>query len=123
VAQIGAGLHNEGLRTFVEAVAFARLQRGMLLSEIANAQHRAGLTEEAAATFGEALSATISDDEKAKEFRLTSLIGTIAQNDPLRALVAARPSLRLRLLEAVQAIPDRLDRAAALSVIARALPN
>ena len=50
-AQVGARLRDEGIRTFDEAVAFARKDGQMLLGDIANAQHRAGLMKEAAATF------------------------------------------------------------------------
>jgi len=120
-AQIGAGLRNEGVRTFAEAVGFARGQG--LLADIANAQHGAGLTEEAAATFEEALTAATAGGGKLKAGLLISLFRAIAYNDRGKALVASSPSLHLRLLEAADAITERLGRAEMLSVIAPMLPN
>jgi hypothetical protein len=139
-AQADAGLHDDAAHTFVEAIAFARLQGGQILGSatgIAVAQHRAGFIEEAAATFEEALTAIIS--EKWNTARLISLIHVIVANDRGKVLVAASPTLRIRLVEAAEAIteswhtsgkvridplwPPRGQAAEVLSAIARALPN
>ena len=142
-AQAHAGLRDEGSRTFAEAVGFARLrdeqilsgnadagalllgQDGLMLmlSRIADAQHRAGLIKEAAATFEEALTATLSSDMRRDEVRLVSLIKMIVDNDRAYGVVVASPVLRMRLVEAAETITGRLGRAETLYVIARALPN
>jgi tetratricopeptide (TPR) repeat protein len=139
-AQADAGLRDDAARTFAEAIEFARLQGGQILGSptgIAVAQHRAGFIEEAAATFEEALRAIIS--EKWNTIRLVSLIHVIVDNDRGKVLVAASPMLRIRLVEAAEAItgawltpgkvqidplwPPRGQAAQVLSAIARALPN
>jgi hypothetical protein len=122
IAQANAGLRDDGARTFAEAIGLVRLQDGQIVS-IADAQRRAGLIEEAAATFEEVLTATISDNDKWKTTRLFSLIHTIVDNGWGKALVAASPTLRIRLVEAAEAITERLGRAEMMSVIARALPS
>jgi tetratricopeptide (TPR) repeat protein len=124
LAQVGAGLRSEGVRTFTEAVGFARSEDApILLADIANAQYRAGLMEEAAATFEEALSSTLSSNDKGKTASPVMLIHAIADNGRGTVLVAASPSLHLRLLEAADTITDRVGRAEMLTIIARALPN
>jgi tetratricopeptide (TPR) repeat protein len=124
LAQVGAGLRNEAVRTFAEAVGFARSQDArMLLADIANAQYRAGLMEEAAVTFEEALSYAMSSNDKRKTASPATLIRAVTYNDRGTVLIAALPSLRLRLLEAADTITDRVGRAEMLSIIARALPN
>lgn len=124
-AQVDAGLRDDGARTFAEAIELARLQHGLILwlpGGIADAQRRAGLIEESAATFEEALTTTISGNE---ESRLVSLIRriVIVDNGRGKSLVAASPTLRIRLVEAAEAITEPLDRVEMLSAIARALPN
>jgi tetratricopeptide (TPR) repeat protein len=124
-AQVDAGLRDDGARTFAEAIELARLRHGLILGlpgGIADAQRRAGLIEESAATFEEALTTTISSNE---ESRLVSLIRmiVIVDNDRGKALAAASLTLRIRLVEAAEAITEPLDRAEMLSAIARALPN
>jgi hypothetical protein len=141
-AQADAGLRDDGARTFAEAIGLARLQSRQILGTpigIAVAQCRAGLIEEAAAAFEEALTATISDNEKSKTSRLASLTRLIVGNSCGKDLVAASPTLRIRLVEAAEAItqtgvapaknavdplwPPRGQAAELLSAIARALPN
>jgi hypothetical protein len=118
----------------------------MLLNDIAKAQAHAGLIEEAAATFEEALTATLSDKEKWKTSHLVSMIRLIVDNGRGTVLMAASPTVRIRLVEAAEAIteigvtrgkkpadpvwnpvdplwPPRAQAAEMLSVIARALPN
>jgi hypothetical protein len=51
------------------------------------------------------------------------LIHTIVDNGRGKALVAASPTLRVRLVEAAEAITERLGRAEMMSAIARALPS
>jgi tetratricopeptide (TPR) repeat protein len=68
-AQVGAGLRDEGIRTFAEAAGFARANGRMLLGDIANAQQRAGLMTEAAATFEIALSAAMSQRREREDGR------------------------------------------------------
>jgi len=137
-AQVDAGLRDDGAHTFAEAVGFARLQGGQIsLNGIGVAQHRAGFIEEAAATFEEALTAIIS--EKWNTIRLVSLIHVIVDNERGKVVVAASPTLGIRLVEAADAItgawltpgkvrfdplwPPRGQAAEVLSAIARALPN
>jgi tetratricopeptide (TPR) repeat protein len=140
-AQADAGLRDDAARTFAEAIGLARLQGQLLGSAtgIAVAQHRAGFIKEATATFEEALTATISDNDKWNTARLVSLIHVIVDNDRGKVLVAASPTLRTRLVEAAEAItgawltpgkntvdplwPPRGQAAQILSAIARALPN
>jgi tetratricopeptide (TPR) repeat protein len=141
-AQADAGLRDNAARTFAEAIGFARSQGGQTLGSatgIAVAQHRAGFIEEAAATFEEALTTIISDNEKGNTTRLVSLIHVIVANDRGKVLLAASPTLRIRLVEAAEAIaeawrtpgkvridplwPPRGQAAEVLSAIARALPN
>jgi tetratricopeptide (TPR) repeat protein len=137
-AQVDAGLRDDGIRTLAEAVGFARLQGRQIQGSIADAQRRAGLIEEAAATFEDALTATLSGDEKAKISLASSLVHLIVDNDRGK-VVAASPTLRIRLVEAAEAIaesgitlgqrwvdplwPPRGQAAEILSAIARALPN
>jgi tetratricopeptide (TPR) repeat protein len=140
-AQVDAGLRDDGVRAFAEAIGLARLQDGRILGSptgIADAQRRAGLTEEAVATFEEALTATISVNEKGRTSRLVSLVHLIVDNDRGK-VVAASPTLRIRLVEAAEAVietgvtpgkntvdplwPPRGQAAELLSAIARALPN
>jgi hypothetical protein len=123
LAQVSAGLRNEGVRTFTEAVAFARKDGQMLLADIARAQYSAGLIEGSAATFEVALSASISNDGKGKTVAPQTLIRAVTANDHVTVLIAASPSLRLRLLEAADTIKDRVGRAEMLSDISRVLPN
>jgi tetratricopeptide (TPR) repeat protein len=124
LAQVGAGQRSEGVSTFTEAVGFARSEDArILLADIANAQYRAGLIEEAAATFEEALSSTLSSNDKGKTASPVMLIHAIADNGRGTVLVAASPSLRLQLLEAADTITNRVGRAEMLTIIARALPN
>jgi hypothetical protein len=72
------------------------------LNGIAVAQRRAGFIEEAAATFEEALTAIIS--EKWNTIRLVSLIHVIVDNDRGKVLLPVSPTLRIRLVEAADAI-------------------
>jgi hypothetical protein len=65
---------------------------------------------------------TLSGREPEKINHVMSLIHTIARGRG-PALVAASPALRLRLVEASEAITDRMTRADTLSIIARTLPN
>jgi hypothetical protein len=65
----------------------------------------------------------MSCDKKGNAARLVSLIRAIASNDRGMVLVAASPSLRLRLVEAAEAITERVGRAEMPSVIAQALPD
>jgi tetratricopeptide (TPR) repeat protein len=136
--QVDAGLRDDGARTFVEAVGFARLQGGQILGSIADAQRRAGFIEEAAATFEEALKVTLSGDDKGKISLASLLVHLIVDNDRGK-VVAASPTLRIRLVEAAEAVaesgitlgqkrvdplwPPRAQAAVILSAIARALPN
>ncbi len=148
-AQADAGLRDEGARTFAEAVGLARVrdeqilsgnadariraltealllgQDGpmLMLSRIADAQRCAGLINEAAATFEEALTAILSNDMRRDAFRLVSPIKMIVDNDRAYGVVAASPALRVRLVEAAETITERLGRAEMLSAIARTLPN
>ena len=120
-AQANAGLRNEAARTFAEA-ARTVAQDGQMLSSIADAQRGTGFIAEAALTFDQALAVTLSGDEQEKGDRVASLIRTIARyRGP--ALAAAAPTLRLRLVDAAEAVPDRMTRADMLSIIARTLPN
>ncbi len=133
IAQVDAGLRDDGAHTFAEAVGFARLQGGQVLNGIADAKRRAGFVEEAAASFEEALTAAISNNQKGKAARLVSLVRLIVDNDRGKVLLAASPTLGIRLVEAAEAIiqtgvvdilwPPRGQAAEALSAIARALPN
>jgi hypothetical protein len=136
--QVEAGLRDDGARTFVEAVGLARLQGGQTLGSIADAQRRAGFIEEAAATFEEALKVTLSGDDKGKISLASLLVHLIVDNDRGK-VVAASPTLRIRLVEAAEAIaesgiwlgqkrvdplwPPRAQAAVILSAIAGALPN
>jgi hypothetical protein len=151
-AQAGAGLHDDAAHTFAEAVGAAapggplimtdaQAQAGLrddaartlagvvdaalggTLIMIAEAQRDAGFITEAAAIFDDALAATLSGDERLKELRLVMLIHRIGKSPHGQALVATSPALRLRLLKAAQALPDRMNRASALSDIARMLPE
>jgi tetratricopeptide (TPR) repeat protein len=150
-AQVDAGLRDEGSHTFAEAVGFARLGDEQLLSgnadagnslavevlvlgqlgrmpmlmlgEIADAQRRAGLIKEAAASFEEALTAILSSDQRRNASKLVSLMQKILDNDHVYGVVAASPVLRIRLVEATEIITVRLGRAEMLSAIARAMPN
>jgi hypothetical protein len=81
----------------------------------------------------------LRDNEKWNTARLVSLIHVIVDNDRGKVLVAASPTLRIRLVEATEAItqagltpgkvridplwPPRGQAAEVLSAIARALPN
>jgi tetratricopeptide (TPR) repeat protein len=125
VAQAHVGLRDEAAHTFAEAVSIVA-QDGEMLGRIAVAQRSAGFIAEAAVTFEQALAVRLSGGEREKGDgpekvnRVISLIHTIAR-DP--ALVAASPALRLRLVEAAEAITDQMTRADTLWIIARTLPN
>jgi tetratricopeptide (TPR) repeat protein len=143
IAQADAGLRDEGIRTFAEAVGFARLwdehmpsgnaveamlwqaerRQMFMLGEIADAQRRAALIKEAAASYEEALTAIMSSDQRRNTGRLVSLMRRIVDNDHAYGVVAASPMLRIRLVEATEIISERLGRAEMLSAIAQALPN
>jgi tetratricopeptide (TPR) repeat protein len=121
VAQAHAGLRDEAAHTFAEAAGIVA-QDGEMLSRIADARRSAGFFAEAAETFEKALTVSLSGDEPEKVNRVVSLIHTIAR-DRGPALVAASPALRLRLVEAAEAVTDRMTRADTLSIIARTLSN
>jgi hypothetical protein len=121
-AEADASLHHGAAIIFAEAVWLAS-HDAETLSTIADAQRRAGLIEDAAATFEEALTASMAGDERSRAFKLTSLVHLIADNGRGSAMIAASPPLGSRLLEAAEAIPGGLDRAAVLSVIAPSLPE
>jgi tetratricopeptide (TPR) repeat protein len=121
-SEAAAGLGDEATPIFTEAVGLAS-QDGDTLSNIADGQRRAGLIQDAAATFEAALTASMAGEDPRKQFKLTSLIHWIADNGRGRAMMAASPSLGIRLLEAAQAITEGLDRAEILAVIARSLPD
>jgi tetratricopeptide (TPR) repeat protein len=123
-SEAAAGLGDEATPIFTEAVGLAS-QDGETLSNIADGQRRAGLTQDAAATFEAALTASMAGEDRNKPFKLTSLIHWITDNGRGRgrAMMAASPSLGIRLLEAAQAITEGLDRAEILAVIARSLPD
>jgi tetratricopeptide (TPR) repeat protein len=108
-AEADASLRDDAKHIFGEAVGLAS-EYGETLSGIADAERRAGLIREAAATFEVALTASMTGEERRKAFKLTSLI-------------AASPQLSTRLLEAAEAITEGLDRAEMLSVIAQSLPE
>jgi tetratricopeptide (TPR) repeat protein len=121
-SEAAAGLGDEAAPVFTEAVGLAS-QDGDALSNIADGQRRAGLIRDAAATFEAALTASMAGEDRNKPFKLTSMIHLIADNGRGRAMMAASPSLGIRLLEAAQAITEGLDRAEILAVIARSLPD
>jgi hypothetical protein len=120
-AQANAGLRTEAARIFAEAASIVS-QDGQTLSRIADAQRSTGFIAGAAVTFEQALAVTLTGDEQEKVNRLVSLIHTIVR-DRGPALVAASPALRLRLVDAAEAVTDRMTRADMLSIIARTLPN
>jgi hypothetical protein len=149
IAEADAGLRDEAARTFAEAARTARLQDEQMLSGnadarrrayaeailagqgrwtlmlggIADAQRRIELIKEAAATFEEALAATLSGDDQRNAAYLVSLIRLIVDNDGGKALVVVSPSLRTRLLEAAEAVTERVGRAEMMLAIARTMPN
>jgi hypothetical protein len=65
----------------------------------------------------------LSGDMRLDLFRLTSLIKMIVDNDRAYGVVAASPTLRIRLVEAAETITEWDYRAEVLCAIARALPN
>jgi tetratricopeptide (TPR) repeat protein len=122
LAQARAGLRDEAARVFAEAAGIVA-QDGELLNRVADAQRDTGFIAEAAVTFEQALTVSLSRDEPEKvNRRVVSLIQAIAR-DRGPALVAASAALRLRLLEAAEAVTDQITRADMLSIIARTLPD
>jgi tetratricopeptide (TPR) repeat protein len=121
-SEADASLRDEAAHIFAEAVGLAS-QDGDTLSKIADAQRRAGLIQDAAATFVEALTASMAGEDRRKAFKLIPMIHLIADNGRGSAMIAASPSLGIRLLEAAQAITEGLDRAQILSDIAQSLPD
>jgi tetratricopeptide (TPR) repeat protein len=116
-----AGLREAAAATFAEAIGLAH-KDGKMLREIASAQWRAGLIDEAAATFEEAFAATMADTKRTP-FDLLELARRIAYNDRGSELVAASPTLGVRLIEVAQSAAEPLARAELLSAIARVMPN
>jgi len=139
--QAEAGLMVEAAGAFDEAFEFARMvadkwQPGHLLLGIAGAQRKAGLLDRAEATFAEAVSSILSSQHRWKsrlssilsrqDLRNTNALYSIfwgPHGDTTARLIGASAALRPQVAEAAEMIHDRLRRAEALCVIARALPE
>jgi tetratricopeptide (TPR) repeat protein len=121
IAEADADQRDAAAHTFSAAVWLAGRDDHRTLNNIAEAQRRAGLIPEAAATFEKALAAAISGDEQARKLSLFSLITSIAR-DRGSELITAYAPLRRRLAEAVDAV-DRASRANILTTIARVFPE
>ena len=120
-AEADADQRDAAAHTFATAVWLAGRDDHKTLTNIAEAQRRAGLIPEAAATFEKAISAAMRSDEPARKLALSGLINGIAR-DRGSELIAAFPPLRQRLAEAVDAI-DRASRANMLATVARVFPE
>jgi len=121
LAQANAGLRDDAARTFAEAVSVIA-QDEQMLSSIADAQRSTGFIAQAATTFEQSLAVTVSGDEREKVNRVVLQIHRIA-GDRGSELVAASPTLGVRLVEAAQAVTNPMTRADVLLIIARTLPN
>jgi tetratricopeptide (TPR) repeat protein len=121
-SQADAGQREDAERTFAEAVGLMH-EDGRMLREIAAAQSRAGLIRDAATTFEAAIAATLANTGRTP-LDLPELIRRIvAYDDRGSELVAASPTLPLRLVEAADTVTEPLPRAELLASIARVLPN
>jgi tetratricopeptide (TPR) repeat protein len=120
-AEADADQRDAAAHTFSTAVWLAGRDDHRTLNNIAEAERRAGLIPEAAATFEKALAAAMSADEQARKLSLFWLITSVAR-DRGSDLITAYPPLRRRLAEAVDAI-DRASRANILTTIARVFPE
>jgi tetratricopeptide (TPR) repeat protein len=119
-AQADADQRDAAAHTFSTALWLAG-QDHQTLNNIGEAQRRAGLIPEAAATFDKALAAAMSDNEQTSKLSLFWLITGVAR-DGATDMIAAYPPLGRRLAEAVDAI-DRASRANMLVTIARVFPE
>jgi tetratricopeptide (TPR) repeat protein len=120
-AEAEADQRDAAAHTFSTAVWLAGRDDHRTLTNIADAQRRAGLIPEAAATFEKALSAAMLGDEQARKLSLFWLINGIARDRGSELITAYQP-LGRRLAEAVDAI-DPASRANILTNIARVFPE
>ena len=72
-SEADASLGDEAAHLFTEAVGLVS-QDGATLGGIAAAQRRAGLIQDAAATFEQALTASMAGEARSKQFKLTPII-------------------------------------------------
>jgi tetratricopeptide (TPR) repeat protein len=120
-AEADADQRDAAAHTFSTAAWLAGQDDHRTLTNIAEAERRAGLIPEAATTFEKALAAAMLGDEQARKLPLLWLINGIAR-DRGSDLITAYPPLGRRLAEAVGAI-DRASRANILATIARVFPE